>query len=151
MIGDCGITIQNIDDELLPEIGYHIHKKYWRNGFGSEATRAVRDWAFENTKYECLYSYMKYTNNGYYSSYIYNVVFLNCYTQLLSDSLCFHISDIFYFHQQLFFSYFSAPCVFYYTTKDLFCPLPIVIARKSIFKNHSCNHQWIHKALKHNI
>ena len=33
-IGDCGITIQNIDSEMLPEIGYHIHKKYWRNGIG---------------------------------------------------------------------------------------------------------------------
>ena len=62
MIGDCGITIQNIDGELLPEIGYHIHKKYWRQGYGSEAAKAVRDWAFENTNYDCLYSYMKYTN-----------------------------------------------------------------------------------------
>lgn len=26
MIGDCGLTLQNIDNELLPEIGYHIHK-----------------------------------------------------------------------------------------------------------------------------
>ena len=72
MIGDCGLTIQNIDGELLPEIGYHIHKKYWRNGFGSEAARAVRDWAFENTKYDCLYSYMKYTNIGSYSTAIAN-------------------------------------------------------------------------------
>ncbi len=30
-IGDCGITIQNIDGEMLPEVGYHIHKKYWRS------------------------------------------------------------------------------------------------------------------------
>ena len=72
MIGDCGITIQNIDGELLPEIGYHIHKKYWRQGYGSEAARAVRDWAFENTKYDCLYSYMKYTNIGSYSVAIAN-------------------------------------------------------------------------------
>ena len=63
-IGDCGITIQNIDGEFLPEIGYHIHKKYWRQGFGSEAAKAVRDWAFENTEYDRLYSYMKYTNVG---------------------------------------------------------------------------------------
>ena len=67
-IGDCGITIQNIDGEFLPEIGYHIHKKYWRQGFGSEAARAVRDWAFENTQYDCLYSYMKYTNVASYST-----------------------------------------------------------------------------------
>ena len=71
-IGDCGISIQNIDGELLPEIGYHIHKKYWRRGFGSEAARAVRDWVFENTDYNCIYSYMKYTNVGSYSTAIAN-------------------------------------------------------------------------------
>ena len=72
LIGDCGITIQNIDGEFLPEIGYHIHKKYWRRGFGSEAARAVRNWAFENTEYTCLYSYMKYSNIGSYSTAVAN-------------------------------------------------------------------------------
>lgn len=66
------MTIQSIDGELLPEIGYHIHKRYWRKGFGSEAARAVRDWAFENMEYNCLYSYMKYTNVGSYSTAIVN-------------------------------------------------------------------------------
>ena len=63
-IGDCGLTLQNIDGEMLPEIGYHIHKKYWRRGFGKEAAHAARDWAFMNTKYNVLYSYMKFTNEG---------------------------------------------------------------------------------------
>lgn len=67
-IGDCGVTIQNIDGQQLPEIGYHINKRFWRKGFGSEAARAVRDWAFENTEYDILYSYMKYTNTGSYST-----------------------------------------------------------------------------------
>ena len=67
-IGDCGITMQKIDGETLPEIGYHIDKQYWRNGYGSEAAKAVRDWAFENTKFDCLYSYMKYTNIASYST-----------------------------------------------------------------------------------
>ena len=67
-IGDCGLTIQNIDGELLPEIGYHINKRYQRQGFGSEAARAVRNWAFENTEYDSLYSYMKYTNTASYST-----------------------------------------------------------------------------------
>lgn len=62
MIGNCGLTIQMIDGEPLPEIGYHIRRDCWRRGYGSEAARAVRDWAFENTGYGCLYSYMKYTN-----------------------------------------------------------------------------------------
>ncbi len=71
-IGDCGLSLQNIDGQQLPEIGYHIHKKYWRRGFGSEAARAVRDWAFENTDYDTLYSYMKYTNIGSYSTALAN-------------------------------------------------------------------------------
>ena len=61
-IGDCGLTLQNIDGETLPEIGYHINKKYWRRGFAKEAARAVRDWAFQNTRYDALYSYMNDTN-----------------------------------------------------------------------------------------
>lgn len=71
-IGDCGITIQNIDGEMLPEIGYHINKKYWRRGFGKEAAKAVRDWVFLNTDYNEIYSYMKYTNVGSYSTAIAN-------------------------------------------------------------------------------
>ena len=72
VIGDCGLTMQNIDNEILPEIGYHIHKNYQRNGYGSESARAVRDWAFENTAYDCIYSYMKYTNTASYSTAIAN-------------------------------------------------------------------------------
>ena len=60
-IGDCGITLQNIDGEILPEIGYHIHKKYWMHGFAKETAQAVLDWAFENTDYPSIYSYCKYT------------------------------------------------------------------------------------------
>ena len=71
-IGDCGITMQDIDGEMLPEIGYHINKKYQRRGYGSEAARAVRDWAFEHTDHDCIYSYMKYTNVASYSTAIAN-------------------------------------------------------------------------------
>lgn len=71
-IGDCGITLQNIDGEELPEIGYHVHKKYWRRGLGKEAAQAVRDWAFTNTTYNTLYSYMKYTNVPSYKTAIAN-------------------------------------------------------------------------------
>ena len=71
-IGDCGITLQNIDGEILPEIGYHIHKKYWRRGFAKEAARAVRNWGFRNTQYDIFYSYMKYTNIGSWSTALAN-------------------------------------------------------------------------------
>lgn len=71
-IGDCGLTLQNIDGEILPEIGYHISKPYQRHGYGSEAARAVRDWAFTHTPYIAIYSYMKYTNVGSYSTALAN-------------------------------------------------------------------------------
>ena len=68
MIGDCGLTLQRIDGELLPEIGYHIRRDCQRRGYASEAGRAVRDWAFDHTAYDCLYSYMKYTNVPSYAT-----------------------------------------------------------------------------------
>ena len=64
MIGDCGLTLQNIEGEMLPEIGYHIRADHQRKGYAKEAAAAVRDWAFQNTEYNILYSYMKYTNEG---------------------------------------------------------------------------------------
>ena len=62
MIGDCGLTLQNINGEMLPEIGYHIRRDCQRRGYAREAAGAVRDWAFANTDYPALYSYCKYTN-----------------------------------------------------------------------------------------
>jgi len=67
-IGDCGITMQNIDGELLPEIGYHIHKDHWRQGYGKEAASAVRDWGFTHRDFDRLYSYMTATNIASYST-----------------------------------------------------------------------------------
>ena len=40
-IGDCGVTLQNINGQLLPEIGYHIHHPYWHQGYGKEAAAAA--------------------------------------------------------------------------------------------------------------
>ncbi|MBQ9886519.1 MAG: GNAT family N-acetyltransferase [Lachnospiraceae bacterium] len=62
VIGDCGITMQNINGSIKPEIGYHIGKKYQRQGYAKEAACKCRDWAFENTPFNILYSYMKKVN-----------------------------------------------------------------------------------------
>ena len=64
MIGDCGLTLQCIEGEMLPEIGYHIRRDCQRNGYAKEAAMAVRDWAFQNTVYPALYSYCKSTNEA---------------------------------------------------------------------------------------
>ena len=55
MIGDCGLTLQNIEGEMLPEIGYHIRRDTQRKGYAKEAASAVRDWAFANTEYPAIY------------------------------------------------------------------------------------------------
>ena len=62
MIGDCGLTLQRINGEMLPEIGFHIRRDCQRKGYAKEAARAARNWAFRNTDYPALYSYCKYTN-----------------------------------------------------------------------------------------
>ena len=62
MIGDCGITMQNINGSIRPEIGYHIHRHYQRQGYAKEAAQKCRDWAFEKTPFLTLHSYMKKAN-----------------------------------------------------------------------------------------
>ena len=64
MIGDCGLTMQLIKGEIKPEIGYHIRVDKQRKGYAKEAAIAVRDWTFNNTPFNIVYSYMKYTNEA---------------------------------------------------------------------------------------
>lgn len=62
LIGDCGLTMQLINGQIKPEIGYHIRADQQRNGYAKEAAIAVRDWTFHNTPFNIVYSYMKHTN-----------------------------------------------------------------------------------------
>lgn len=62
MIGDCGLTMQLINGQIKPEIGYHIRGDKQRKGYAKEAAIAVRDWTFNNTPFNTIYSYMKNTN-----------------------------------------------------------------------------------------
>lgn len=63
-IGDCGVTMQNIhgDGNLFPEIGYHINKRFWCKGYASQASKACLKYAFENMKFDEIFSYQKWTN-----------------------------------------------------------------------------------------
>ena len=64
MIGDCGLTMQLINGKIKPEIGYHIRADKQRKGYAKEAAIAVRDWTFNNTPFNIVYSYMKHTNEA---------------------------------------------------------------------------------------
>ena len=54
-IGQCGITNQNIDGEVVPEIGFHINKKYWNNGYATESAHACLKYGFEKLNLEEIY------------------------------------------------------------------------------------------------
>ena len=62
MIGDCGLTLQPILGQSLPEIGYHIRADRQRRGYAKKAAAACCECSFTNTPYKKLYSYCKYTN-----------------------------------------------------------------------------------------
>ena len=65
-IGDCGITMQMIHGQELPEIGYHFNKKFWRKGYASEAARRCMAYAFDTLHFPAVYSYMTSTNAASY-------------------------------------------------------------------------------------
>lgn len=62
VIGDCGVTMQPIHGQMLPEIGYHIRKDHQRKGYASEAAMRCMEFVFCETALPAVYSYMKYTN-----------------------------------------------------------------------------------------
>jgi len=45
-IGQVGLAMQDVNGVREPEVGYLIHRPFWRRGFATEAARAVRDHAF---------------------------------------------------------------------------------------------------------
>ena len=56
-LGDCGITMQNIEGEVVPEMGFHIIKDYCGKGYATEAALACKKYAFEELNYSKLFSY----------------------------------------------------------------------------------------------
>lgn len=57
-IGDCGITIQDIDGKEEHEVGYRIDKSRWGRGYALEAAAAVVKYGFEVLALSRLCSYM---------------------------------------------------------------------------------------------
>jgi RimJ/RimL family protein N-acetyltransferase len=45
-VGQVGLVTQQVGDASEPEIGYLIHRPYWRKGYATEAALGVRTHAF---------------------------------------------------------------------------------------------------------
>ncbi len=55
-VGDCGLVMQPVENQLEVEIGYHTLRTCWGQGFASEAARACRDYAFNTLGYQRVVS-----------------------------------------------------------------------------------------------
>jgi [ribosomal protein S5]-alanine N-acetyltransferase len=62
MIGDCGLTRQKVDGEMLYEIGYHLRRDLWKRGLATEAAIACREWGFTNLPVNRLISLVRPDN-----------------------------------------------------------------------------------------
>ena len=61
-LGQCGITIQDIDGKKYLEIGYLFKKKHWHNGYAVEAALGCKKYAFKKLKAEKIYSIIRDSN-----------------------------------------------------------------------------------------
>ncbi len=62
LVGDCGITRQQVERERFYEIGYHLRRDHWHQGLATEAAIACRDWAFSHLKTDRLISLIRPEN-----------------------------------------------------------------------------------------
>jgi len=62
LIGDCGLTIQEVDSASEVEIGYHVRRDHWGQGLAPEAARACRDFGFAHLHVQRLISLIRPEN-----------------------------------------------------------------------------------------
>ena len=61
-IGDCGLTLQDVDGAAEIEIGYHVRRDYWGQGLATEAARASREHGFDKLEFDRLVSIIRREN-----------------------------------------------------------------------------------------
>ena len=62
MIGQCGLTWQNVGEEKVLEVGYLFKKAFWHKGYAIEAAKACKQYAFEILGAKEVYSIIRDTN-----------------------------------------------------------------------------------------
>jgi RimJ/RimL family protein N-acetyltransferase len=60
--GQVGVLRQEVEGRSLIEVGYMIHRPFWRQGIASEAALACRDWAFDTLNIEAVHSLIRPVN-----------------------------------------------------------------------------------------
>ena len=49
-LGDCGPMLQPVEEDWLPEIGYHLIRREWGHGYATEAAQACLAWLFRRDR-----------------------------------------------------------------------------------------------------
>jgi len=62
VVGDCGLTRQTVDGVGEIEIGYHVRRNLWGQGYAPEAARACRDYGFARLGAEQFISLVRLGN-----------------------------------------------------------------------------------------
>ena len=63
-IGECGISVQDIDDNKQHEIGYRLARSFWGNGYATEAALACRDYGFATLRLAKIISIIEAENHA---------------------------------------------------------------------------------------
>ena len=64
MIGQCGLTMQEIPDRKVLEIGYLFRREYWHKGYATEAAKAYKQYAFSVLNAEEVCSIIRDSNTA---------------------------------------------------------------------------------------
>lgn len=62
MIGQCGITWQDWNERMVPEIGYLFQKAFWNQGYATEAAVGCREYAFGTLGMDEVFSIIRDNN-----------------------------------------------------------------------------------------
>ena len=62
MIGQCGLSMQDCDGKQVLEVGYLFQKAFWHKGYAAEAAIACKEYAFDRSEVNEVFSIIRDTN-----------------------------------------------------------------------------------------
>ena len=62
MIGQCGLTMQDVEGRQVVEVGYLFQKAFWHKGYCTEAAIACKEYAFERLNIDEVFSIIRDNN-----------------------------------------------------------------------------------------